>query len=111
MNRDLFRKGREAMRRVLVLLAGIGLLGVAVGCKSDGHFMTGVCDCVTEDHGCAYYDNAGCGCAAGGAPALAPAPNGTPVPNGATKPEGIKEMPKPIAPGGPEKVPAPKQPE
>jgi hypothetical protein len=103
MNRDLFRKGREAMRRVLALLAGIGLLGVAVGCKS-GDCMTGVCDCVMEDHGCGYYDNVGYGCAAGNGNGAAVSPSlvPTPAPNGGAKP---------IAPGGPEKVPAPRQPE
>lgn len=102
------------MRRMLALLAGIGLLGVAVGCKCGGcGFTAGVCDCATEDHGCGYYDNVGCGCAAGngGAAVVAPSLVPTPAPNGGVRPEGIREMPKPITPGGPEKVPAPKQPE
>ena len=53
------------MRRLLQLLAGVGLLSTLVGC----HCMTGVCDC--EPHGCGDVRNCA-GCGAGVAPAAAP---------------------------------------
>ena len=78
------------MRRVLVLLAGIGLLGMVVGCKcggcgGHGTFYTGICDCDRTDHGCGYYGDP-----------MAPYRGGplAPAPAGAAKPENIKEMPK-----------------
>jgi hypothetical protein len=83
------------MRRVLVLLAGIGLLGLAVGCKCGGCGCTaGVCDCDYRDFGCSYYGD--------------PVPPATPLvpkPAGVTKPESIKEMPKT---SDKDKVPEPK---
>jgi hypothetical protein len=73
------------MRRALVLLAGIGLLGVAVGCKCGGcGHVAGVCDCDRDCRGCSYYGDP-----------VPPTGILTPTPSGATKPEAIKEMPKP----------------
>lgn len=39
---DLVKKGKEAMRGVLILLSAIGLLGLVSGCQH------GVCDCDRE---------------------------------------------------------------
>ncbi len=92
------------MRRVFVLLAGIGLLGMVVGCKCGGcgchgGLVAGVCDCDHTDRGCSYYGDP-----------IVPYRAGpqAPAPAGASKPENIKEMPKTIDKGAtpaPEKKP------
>jgi hypothetical protein len=80
------------MRRLFVLLAGISLLSVVVGCKCGGcgchgGFTAGVCDCDHSDRGCSYYGDP-----------IVPYRAGpfTSAPAGGTKQENIKEMPKSI---------------
>ena len=59
---DLFGKGMEAMRRMILMALGLGLLGAAVGCNH----TAGFCDC--EKH---------CGSVLQAEPPAAP---GTPAP-------------------------------
>jgi hypothetical protein len=70
------------MRRLLQLLAGVGLLSTLVGCQC----TTGVCDC--EPHGCGDVRRcAGCGASAAPAATAVPQvlPSATALP---------REMPK-----------------
>jgi hypothetical protein len=79
------------MRRTFVLLAGLGLMSLALGC----HHTAGMCDCEGPGNPCVY---GGCGIGHGPGPIAAPAPT--------LRPEPIKELPKPVP--APEKIGEPK---
>jgi hypothetical protein len=81
------------MRRVLLLVTGIGLLGTAIGCE----ITTGVCDCVDLPVPCGHHAVVGPhdGPLPSDAVGLAgPGMPGTPVGIG-TAPESIRVMPMP----------------
>src|SRR5690348_12906906 len=63
------RKGREAMRRLFVLLAAVGLLGCVIGCDC----THGRCDCDCDGYGCVPCGGCGgCGAHGGAGPVAGP---------------------------------------
>jgi hypothetical protein len=78
------KKGKDAMRRIPVLLCSLSLLSAAIGCECLNH-TAGVCDCQNDPRGCERYSMhtpyAGCASAAVPATIVAPVPaTTTPAP-------------------------------
>jgi hypothetical protein len=48
------KKGKDAMRRIPVLLCSLSLLSAAIGCECLNH-TAGVCDCQNDPRGCERY--------------------------------------------------------
>jgi len=76
----------DTMRRFLVSLTALGLLGVVVGCRCIGDGFD--CDCC-----CDCCETGACGCDAP-PPAMGPPPGPATKPASPATPESIKEMPK-----------------
>jgi hypothetical protein len=82
------KKGKDAMRRLSVLVVSLGILNAVVGCCS--HYA-GVCDCDRDPRGCERY-TAGSNTIVGrcGSPVLTPIPVAAPVPGT------VIDAPKPL---------------
>ena len=94
------------MRRLLLALTALSLLGALVGCKSAGPCVRGACDCEFDDHCYSRQPWVGQGGTILGGPSaggpIVTSPGGTVV----TPPNGTIITPGPAAPSGPIMPPA-----